>query len=251
MVNIALVQSHIEWENKEFNIGKAKELIDNLKYKEIDLVLFPEMSFTGFSMNIKNTAEEGETIEKITKIAKKNKIAIGIGWVKKKKEKAENHYTIIDSEGNLLNDYVKIHSFTYGGEDKEFIPGNEISTFSIKNMKCSTFICYDLRFPELFRKNTENPHIFIIPANWPEARREHWIALLKARAIENQAYVLGINCVGEMGRVKYSGDSCIVAPDGTIIKSIVGEEGVLFISIKEKDFIIREQFPVLKDKKYI
>lgn len=251
MVNIALVQSHIEWENKEVNIAKAKKIIEELKDKNLELILFPEMSFTGFSMNIKNTAENDETIDKFMTIAKENKVAIGFGWVKKQREKAENHYTIIDSNGEVLNDYVKMHSFTYGGEDKEFIPGDEISTFYVKNMKCSTFICYDLRFPELFRKNNENPHIFIIPANWPEARREHWITLLRARAIENQAYVLGINCVGEMGNLKYSGDSCVVAPDGTVVQVLTGEEGVLFISIKENDYAIRESFPVLKDKKYI
>lgn len=250
MVNIALVQSHIEWEDKDINISKAKKVIEELKDKALDLILFPEMSFTGFSMNIKNTAEDGETVEKIIEIAIENKVAIGFGWVKRKADKAENHYTIVDSDGSILNDYVKMHSFTYGGEDKEFLSGNEISTFVIKDMKCSSFICYDLRFPELFRKNNEFQNIFIIPANWPESRREHWCTLLKARAIENQAYVLGVNCVGEMGNLNYSGDSCIVTPDGAMLGIITNTEGVLIASVKEDDFKIRESFPVLKDKKY-
>ncbi len=251
-IDVALVQTKIEWENKEKNIEKLVRTIEK-SHNYAELILLAEMSFTGFSMNVRSTWESNETLKLISEIAKENKIAIGFGWVRRNEEKAENHYTIVDSSGSVLNDYIKIHSFSYGGEDKEFLAGNKISTFMLNDFKCSSFICYDLRFPELFRNDNEDDEveIFLIPANWPKQRREHWITLLKARAIENQAYVLGINCVGNIGGVEYSGDSCIVSPEGTVLQMVTDREGILYASIKKDDLKIRREFPVLKDKKII
>ena len=115
-MKVAMCQTNIIWEDKEKNIEKCVEFIEQAKKHNIELMLFPEMSFTGFSMNINNTKENyNYTVQKISKIARENKIAIGFGWVEEMGHKARNKYTVVNSEGNVLADYAKIHPFSYSG----------------------------------------------------------------------------------------------------------------------------------------
>lgn len=249
-VKIGICQFHIEWEDKKTNYERANEFIKEAAEEEADIILFPEMSFTGFSMNVKFTAENNqETWNRMQALAIEYSIAIGFGWVKKNREKAENHYSIISKKGIVLTDYIKIHSFNFGGEGKEFISGNEIKIFEFKDFKIAPFICYDLRFPEIFQCASKSAEILIVPANWPSARSLHWNCLLQARAIENQAYVLGINCVGKIGDLYYSGESCIINPNGEVEQKIKDKEMIIYSTIEKSKFEIREAFPVKKDRK--
>lgn len=249
-MKVALYQSEIIWENKEKNIEKLKEILRKLDGTEVDLILLPEMSFTGFSMNIEKTKEyEDETIGLITELAKEHQTSIGFGWVKAVEEKAENHYSVICKNGEMISDYVKIHPFSYSGEDEKFIGGNDISYFCMENTTFSTFICYDLRFPEIFQIASEKADVIIIPANWPEKRRMHWKCLLQARAIENQVYILAVNCVGNIGDLKYSGDSCIITPNGDIVEKMEFTEGIIIKDISFDVKNIRNDFPVKKDRR--
>ncbi|MEQ8156462.1 MAG: nitrilase-related carbon-nitrogen hydrolase, partial [Clostridiaceae bacterium] len=185
----ALCQMHIVWEDKIKNYEKAGYYIKEAVSKSAHIILFPEMSFTGFSMNIEKTKElKEETVGVMRKYAEEYGINIGFGWVKGNGVKAENHYTIINPKGEIILDYIKIHPFSYSGEHKFFISGNELKCCNVKGIGLSAFICYDLRFPEVFQAVSKNVSIIIVPANWPEKRREHWRCLLKARAIENQVY---------------------------------------------------------------
>ncbi|MBD7910867.1 MULTISPECIES: nitrilase-related carbon-nitrogen hydrolase [Clostridium] len=249
-MRVALCQTDIIWEDKLENYKVAKSYIEEAALKESDVILFPEMSFTGFSMNIEKIKESNyESIKVFKKCAKENLINIGFGWVKGNGSKAENHYTIINSSGKVILDYIKIHPFSYAYEDKYFISGNEIKKCSIKEFELSTFICYDLRFPEVFQAVSKDVSIIIVPANWPEKRREHWKCLLKARAIENQVYILGVNCIGEKDGLYYSGDSCIIDPLGRVLQSLSYDEGLLIQDIEDdiKDF--RRNFPIKVDRK--
>ncbi len=216
-MKIGIYQTSIEWENREKNIQKLANQLSNLKPGTIDAIFLPEMSFTGFSMNTKITGEEHEETKKqISILCKENQIAIGFGWVKNKKM-SENHYTVIGQNGEELSDYIKIHPFSYSGENQFFTCGSSVSYFSLKGVKFCSFICYDLRFPELFRIASKKADIIIVPANWPQKRNKHWEILLQARAIENQIYIVGINCVGNIGGLNYCGNSCMIAPDGEVI----------------------------------
>ena len=245
---IALVQNRILWEDKERNITRLEEIIaDN---SGTELFLLPEMSFTGFSMNTAKTAERTpETVSKISEIARMHQVSVGFGWARQTDEKCENVYTVVGPEGQILSEYVKIHPFSYSGEDKFFTGGNKVSVFRIGEIPFTTFICYDLRFPEIFRLVCREAHAVIIPANWPANRSEHWKTLLKARAIENQVYVLAVNCVGEMNGLYYSGDSCVIDPNGDIIMSLSEKEGILKYDLIDKAERIRKAFPVLNDIK--
>lgn len=249
-MRVALFQMNIIWEDKQSNYFKVENAIVKARKEKCNLFLLPEMSFTGFSMNIDRTKEIGyETLTKIRKWAVENQIMIGFGWVKGVGQKAENHYTIVDDKGKTLIDYIKIHPFSYSGEDKKFEGGAKIDFFTIGNTCFSVFICYDLRFPDVFQIASQKATVMIIPANWPEKRRNHWKSLLQARAIENQCYIFAVNCVGKCGDLYYSGDSCIINPNGDIIKTVEDKEELIIYDFKDDADNYRENFPTMKDRR--
>ncbi len=234
------------WEDKEKNIENAEKIIRSLK--GCDYCFFPEMSFTGFSMNTDVTAEDGEeTLGRIMDIAKNEGTGIGFGWARRAGDKAENVYSIVDAAGAVVSEYTKIHPFSFSGEDKKFSSGRKIDIYTLCGIPFSTFICYDLRFPEVFRAVAESVHAVIVPACWPASRSEHWKALLKARAIEDQIYVFAINCQGNVGGQYYSGDSCVISPNGDILKSLSDTEGTIEFDFADDTEKYRRKFPVLDD----
>lgn len=240
----------IAWEDKESNYLRVKNMLHMSCEKGVDLFLLPEMSFTGFSMNTDVTKECGlESVKKITKYARQFETAIGFGWVKDCGELSENHYTIVSKKGKVISDYTKIHPFSFSGEDKKFRGGEKIVDFYFQDIPFSSFICYDLRFPEIFQIASKTSHVILLPANWPERRREHWKCLLQARAIENQVYILAVNCVGEIGNLSYSGDSCIINPNGEIVLELSEKEGLLEYELVDDVADFRHAFPVREDRR--
>ena len=164
-------------------------------------------------------------------------------------ERGENHYSIIDCEGEVSSDYVKMHPFSMAGEDQFFVKGENMVSCDVCGVRIGTFICYDLRFPVIFQKVDDDTSVVIVAANWPKVRREHWSCLLKARAIENQVYVLGINCVGMVGGVEYSGDSCVIDPHGTVLVSSQEKEELLCYEINADLKQFRENFNCRVDRR--
>lgn len=249
-MRVALFQMYIEWENKTKNFEHLENELEKLQSEEIDLVLLPEMSFTGFSMNTDKTKEADEhTVNQMKKYAIKYNVSIGFGWVKDCGEKSENHYTVVNNIGEILSDYVKIHPFSYSGEDVYFQGGKEIVSYSFLDTEFSTLICYDLRFPEVFQIASKTVDVIIVPANWPEKRSEHWKTLLKARAIENQVYVFAINCCGRIGGQYYSGDSCVINPDGEVLEMITDKEGIIVYELVNDVKKYRDDFPTKRDRR--
>ncbi len=245
---VSLAQTSIYWEDKEKNIEKLRQIVKEQKDNGSEYVFFPEMSLTGFSMNTKLTSEEGyETEKRLASIASQYEIGIGFGWVKDCGNKCRNYYSIVDKKGGVIYRYAKIHPFSYSEEDKWFIGGNEICIYSLDDIDISVFICYDLRFPEIFRSIAGKVKAVIIPANWPKKRANHWKTLLQARAIENQIYIFGVNCVGRIGGVDYSGDSCVINPNGDIIEMISNIESVIRYEFHDDVSDFRDSFPVLCD----
>lgn len=245
-MKIQLCQTNIIWENKELNLKKAEKIIEN---SQCDMLLFPEMSFTGFSNNTSVTGESDSfTVNKLKDFSLKYNKTLGFGWVYKASEKAENHYTFV-SNGNVLADYAKIHPFSYGGEDEFFVGGNDLTVFEYKGFKFAPLICYDLRFPEIFQAVSKKADIITVAANWPASRSEHWKTLLKARAIENMCYIVAVNCVGAIGGLDYSGDSCVITPNGDVIDMLSGAEGSVICDINNDVADYRKKFPTKDDRK--
>lgn len=249
-MKIALYQMNIAWEDKENNYMRAEQEIRAAHERDVELFLMPEMSFTGFSMNTDITKERNdETIKRMADCARQYQMALGFGWVKDCGEKAENHYTIVDKSGEIISDYAKIHPFSLSGENLKFCGGEDVVTFEFSETVFSTFICYDLRFPEIFQAASKTADVIIVPANWPEKRSEHWKCLLQARAIENQVYILAINCVGNIGGWDYSGDSCVINPNGEVLAQLSGREGVLEYNLVNDVQNFRSAFPLKNDRR--
>lgn len=249
-INIALAQTHIEWENKSENYLKADNFIKNAANHNAEIIFFPEMSFTGFSMNTQLTKEKNnETISFMSGLASKYQIGVGFGWVLDCKARSENHYTVVNKSGEVISDYAKIHPFTYSGEDKKFKGGTKISYFVLNGISFSSFICYDLRFPDIFQAASKKADVIVVSANWPALRSEHWKTLLRARAIENQAYIIGVNCVGSIGGTEYSGDSGIIDPNGDILELCSSREEIIYHELTNDTRNFRDAFPVKADRR--
>lgn len=248
-MKIALCQMNIEWENKQSNYRKAEIFLKEAAGQGADLICFPEMSFTGFSMNTKLTAEKKEeTVTVMKKMSSDYGIAAAFGWAACAGEKAENHYTVVKGDA-VLGDYIKIHPFSYSGEDQRFTGGSRICTINLCGHMIGLSVCYDLRFPELYQRLADEADVILVAANWPEKRRIHWNCLLQARAIETQCFVAGINCTGEIGGLTYSGDSALYGPDGRPYCMCPSEEMMCICEIGNESARFREDFPVRQDRK--
>lgn len=248
-MKVALFQSDIEWCNKEKNFSVAKEKIKEAKEKGCSVIFFPEMSFTGFSMATELTAEDDrKTLDYISSLAKEYKMYIGFGYVKKN-EKCENHYAVVDYKGNVISDYIKIHPFSAGYENEHFVGGTDVTRYRIEGINFSTFICYDLRFPEIFSAVSNTAEVIVIPANWPKSRSHHWKTLLKARSIENQCYILGVNCVGVHDDIYYSGDTMAVNPDGEILAERSNIQDLVIVEINKDTDTFKEKFDSRLDRR--
>lgn len=250
-MKVALCQLAIAYEKKEVNTRRVIRFMEQARSAGADLVLFPEMSLTGFSMNIHLTGEKHkESVKRLCAEAARIGIAVGFGWTAfAEGARGENHYTVISAQGEVLSDYVKIHPFSYSGEDQHFVKGDKTVHFSISGVSFSGFICYDLRFPEIFQAVSDRAHVIIVAADWPGSRREHWQCLLRARAIENQCYILGVNSVGDQNGLHYTGDSCVILPDGTVAEQLADEEGLICYELSDDVDTYRQSFPMKQDRR--
>lgn len=257
-MKLALAQIDITFEDKIKNKETAIEFIKQAADQNVDMILFPEMTLTGFSMNTSLIGEDNnETIEFFKKISSELNITIGFGYVQGTTNCKNNYSVVSPSEVpqgaptsvELVN-YTKIHPFSFGSESKFYESGNEIKLFNAFGFTIAPFICYDLRFPEIFQLASKTATLITVASTWPMKRREHWITLLKARAIENQCYIAGINRAGEENGLIYSGDSMIIDPLGNIISSLYMEEGLVIADINQDDVLkIRDRFRLKDDRK--
>ena len=228
-MKIGLVQYSPVWEDKEAN----KEKISTLLKKDnsaVDLLIFPEMTLTGFTMKSNEFAEslQGKSFKFFSELAVSKKSHIFAGIIERGKRKSFNTLIHIKPDGKLLKLYRKVHPFSYSKEDKFFEPGKKPARTKVKNWQVGLSICYDLRFPELYRKyGKKRAHLIVNIANWPDTRIDHWKTLLKARAIENQCYVAGINRVGDDPKLHYNGFSSVYDPMGKEIVSVENEEKLI------------------------
>jgi len=253
-MKIALVSLNQHWENKKANKSDCLKFISQSVESEVDIIVFPEMTLTGFSMNTKLTAEDinnSDSINWFKAQAAKYSIAVIFGVVLKYEEKAKNHLFFIDNDGEVIANYAKIHPFSYSTENEYFVGGNDIISTVYKDISIGFTICYDLRFPEIYQALSKTCDIIVNIANWPQKRSEHWSALLKARSIENQVFMIGVNRTGTDGNnIEYRKSSTIFSPDGSeLTPAKISEELDIFELEVESAKKLRELFPVKKDRK--
>ncbi|GAB5398631.1 MAG: nitrilase family protein [Aureisphaera sp.] len=194
-LNITIVQSHLNWENPEANRAMFSEKLSQVIGKT-DLILLPEMFTTGFTMNAEPLAEpmDGETVAWMKKEAKRCKAALMGSIIVQEGGNFYNRLLFVEEDGSFQY-YDKRHTFTLAGEHKTYASGTDHLLIDYKGWKICPLICYDLRFP-VWARNTQDYDLLLYVANWPKRRIAAWDALLKARAIENMAYCIGVNRVG-------------------------------------------------------
>jgi predicted amidohydrolase len=252
-MRICCCQFDILWEDKTANYDIVRRLLHSDKPEADSLVLLPEMFATGFSMNVAGIAEDrmdGPTPRFLSDCAKEFSVFMTGGFVTCGPDgKGRNELAVFSPDGSRICDYSKIHPFSYGRESRHYSGGSQIRSFAWAGAKVSPFICYDLRFPEIFRIAVcGGTEILIVIANWPQAREMHWLALLRARAVENQCYVAGVNRIGGDPNVAYSGRSVIIEPRGEIVADAGNSQCMISAEVDLSalhDY--RREFPALMD----
>lgn len=243
-------QYDIVWEDKAANHAKIRSMIEAASVTPNSLVVLPEMFDTGFSLNLSITAEGPDGISQtfLKRLAEEFSIYLLAGITTLSDNgKGLNQALVIDLAGREQCRYTKIHPFRHGGEASD--PGDQVVTFACQDFQISPLVCYDLRFPEVFRIAVDRgAEVLIDIANWPAQRWQHWTALLKARAIENQAYVIGVNRVGQDPNLEYFGHSQIIDPLGVPVAKADQHENVIFADLDLnllRDY--RTEYAFLKD----
>jgi len=252
-MKVAGIQSEIVWEEPEANFRRLSPWLGAARTAGAHLVILPEMFSCGFTMASERVAEPpgGPSTRFLKEQAAELKLWI-CGSLPERPEGAELPYNtlVLAGPGGELYRYRKIHPFSFAGEDEHYLAGEHYLTVTLEGVRLTFFICYDLRFADEFWACAPDTDAYIVVANWPEPRRHHWRGLLAARAIENQAYVVGINRVGDGGGLHYTGDSQIIDPMGEILATGAHGETLLLADLFPAVVAeTRRKFPFLQDRR--
>ena len=251
---VAGVQLDILWEDKRANYHRVRTLLEEQSIPPGSMIVLPEMFSTGFSMDVGSISEKSdrETEVFLSGLAAEYQCHVLGGIVSNTAEGlGRNEAVIFNAKGAEVSRYCKLHPFSFAGENDYYVPGDRIQTFGWQDFTVSPLICYDLRFPEAFRIAVGlGTTLFIVIANWPQVRQEHWEILLQARAIENQAYVIGVNRCGSDPKNSYSGHSMILDPSGKPLAMAGTQEAVILAPLDYGLLVdYRTRFPALADRR--
>ena len=252
-MKIYALQFDSKWKDKESNFALVYSLLSEQQVPENSLIILPEMFATGFCLDPDlTTANETEKIECfLSELAQQMKSWVigGMTHPSQEARKAFNTAVTFNPQGKKISIYKKIHPITVLSEDKVHLPGNIVGSFAVNSFTVTPAICYDLRFPELFRSALHfGSDLFVVLGCWPQNRIEHWVTLLRARAIENQAFVIGVNRIGKDQGLEYGGRTMVITPKGEILSDGGTVEGVVEAEIKSSSAKQwRKEFPAIKE----
>lgn len=256
-MRIAAVQHDIIWSDRAANFARLAPMVRAAAAGGADLVLLTETFSTGFAVRDPDLGEpeNGPSATFLVEQAAEHGVWVcgSCPEIPADSDPADrrpaNSFVLAGPDGTVHR-YHKIHPFTFAGEDRHFRAGSSLVQVEIHGVRVSPFVCYDLRFADEFWGLAPTTDLYLVPANWPESRRSHWMALLQARAIENQAYVVGCNRVGEGGGLTYVGDSRIVDPLGELLATGSQGETILFADIEPARVAeVRDRFRFLPDRR--
>jgi predicted amidohydrolase len=256
-MKVAAIQHDITWEDADQTRKHLAPLVQQAADAGARLIVVTEMFATGFSMRPERIAEDaGGPNEKflIDQAREHGSWLVGsIAQWDRRDGRARNVAVLAGPDGNTHR-YAKIHPFSYAGEHEKYAAGSELVTVDLvvdgETLRITPFVCYDLRFGDDFWARADQTDLYLVPANWPEPRREHWRTLLRARAIENQAYVVGVNRVGAAKDQVYVGDSAIIDPLGMVlVEASVGEAVLVADVTAHRVAEVRGRFPFLADRR--
>lgn len=251
-MKIVACQTDIRWEDKEANHAAVAALLEKASPAPDSMIVLPEMFDTGFSMNVDGIADDAHARSGrfLSGLAVVQKSYVVGGIVTRHPDgRGLNQAMVYAPSGEELARYSKMHPFSYAGETDHYAPGDEVVTFACGGFTFSPFICYDLRFPEAFRAAArKGAQVLVVVANWPAPRASHWTCLLEARAVENQAFVIGVNRCGADPNNEYAGGSRIIDPRGTILAEAGNGVGWIEAELDIRELVeYRRAFPALAD----
>ena len=252
-MRIAGIQLDTVWEDPQASFERARPWIAAAVGAGARLVVLPEMYAVGFSMATDRIAEpvDGPSTAFLREQARTHGVWVcgSVPELPAGQPRPFNTLVLAAPDG-AVHRYRKIHPFTFAREHESYGAGTEFVTVDVGGVRCTLFVCYDLRFADEFWRNADATDCYVVVANWPARRRHHWTALLQARAIENQAWVVGVNRVGTGGELEYSGDSRIVDPWGEIVASAAATETMILADVDPAVVAdARVKFPVLRDRR--
>mgnify|MGYP003394219152 CR=1 FL=1 len=250
-MKVAGLQHDISWEDAPGTLERVEALVGDAATQGARLLVLPEMFATGFSMNeALVTAAEATIVERLEDWAKCYGIWIIAGVAVKGTPRPRNAALVIQPDGRSQGRFEKLHPFSLAREHEHFDGGESLPSFLVEGVRVTVLVCYDLRFPEPFRIAAADTDLFCVIANWPETRRSAWQSLLVARAIENQAYVLGVNRCGTGDGLSYAGDSALLDPFGECLaRAPIGQGMVVGLVDPQCVNATRTRFPFLDDRR--
>jgi predicted amidohydrolase len=253
-VKVALVQHDVAFEDPSWTCGHLAPLVEGAAREGAQLVVLTEMFATGFSMSPERVAEPatgGVGARFLLDMAAGTGAAV-CGSLPVRDDPSSqpvNRFLCAFPDGTTVG-YDKVHPFSYGGEDKHYAAGSSVSTFQWERTALTPFVCYDLRFADLFWPVATSTDCYLVVANWPSPRQSHFRALAVARAIENQAYVLATNRVGTGGGLHYGGGTIAVGPFGEVLAEAGDGEETLHVEVSpDRVREVREAYPFLRDRR--
>ncbi len=248
-LRIAIVQSKLHWENRDQNLAHFESHLLGIQ-EDLDLIILPEMFTTGFSMNAESQAEsmDGDSLLWMKKVAKWKKACLTGSLIIQEDNQYYNRMFFVYPDESFKY-YDKRHLFRLANEHEVYTPGSTKVIVQLKNWDINLNVCYDLRFP-VWARNTQDYDVLLNVANWPKQRIDAWDTLIKARAIENQAYVLACNRVGEDPKTNvYDGHSSVVDYAGKLLAQSIGEEEIIFYTLNKQDLLdFRNKLPFHRDQ---
>ena len=249
-LRVALGEYDTGWHQPDGSLGRANICAARAASTGARLVVLPEMCATGFTMEAGRWAQgvDGPIFAKLSRIAEEHDVWLIAGVAMREQTCFQNVAAVFDPRGDLVGSYAKQRVFTFAGEHEHYMPGSTPLVVDIDGVRVSPFVCYDLRFPELFRAAAPWSDLIVVLANWPAVRRAHWDALLPARAIENLAYVAGVNRTGNGGGIQYDGGSAAYDPWGLPAALRMAVASPTIVDVKtDRVASIRAQYPFLDD----
>jgi predicted amidohydrolase len=256
-LRVAAIQHDIAWHDRDANFARLAPMIASAAAGGAGLVLLTETFSTGFSFDTPGIGEieGGPSSRFLAEQAEAHGVWVGgscpeIALDAPADDQRPGNSFVLAGPDGTVHRYRKIHPFTHADEEKYVRAGTEFVTVEVDGVRLSLFVCYDLRFADEFWALADTTDAYLVVANWPAKRRLHWSTLLRARAIENQAYVVGVNRVGSGGALDYSGDSAIIDPLGEVLATGAGGETILFADI-DADHVAstRSHFRFLQDRR--
>lgn len=251
-MRIAGVQLEIAWEDPATNLARVAGLVAASAEGGARLVALPEMFATGFSMAAAEMAAHADRIrDSLADLAHRHRVWILGGYAEPGPERPYNACSLVAPDGVEVIHYRKIHPFSLASEQEHYGAGEEMMTAEVDGVRVTPVICYDLRFPEIFRAAAADTDLFAVLANWPERRSPAWRTLLAARAIDCQCWLMGVNRVGDDGTgVPHRGDTSILDPMGELVATLAWTEGVVTGDVNAARVAeLRQQLPFLADRR--